>query len=442
MKKKRKKAEDNVAMENGIVIFPAFLIGHSELLYFMKSMEKQGLLDRVLPICSAEFINSADLHLPYYIIDNFKSFAATIERIDMWSRLHKLPFTGVMGIDEEEQFRISKGIAKYYGLEFFQDKTCYRSSNKYLLKSFFKEFHVPIGKYTLLSDPGDSEIHRIGFPNVLKPVSGTGSQFIFLNENKEQLEQNFHLLKTAALRAEGDGRFNRRNVTVDGKTFNLDPRRQFLLEQYINGDEYSCDFLVRDNNVQVIRAVKKFKGPYFGLFSAYHLLTFEGLEANRIDLEKLTDMCRGIAQSFSINQGICMVDFKLSDGEFKVLESSVRPGLSAFNHLMYKIYGYTSLAVLAKLKMGIPFDLQFPEESGSVIYIYNWREDILHNPKLPLEILHMHHFEIEEGPVVDPAFDRSQYLKGYVLIKNIEENKIPGVAAYLNGETSTLEENG
>jgi hypothetical protein len=442
MKEKRKKVEANVAAERGVVIFPAYLIGHSELLYFLKSMENQGLLDRVLPICSADFINSTDLHPPYYIIDNFKSFAAIIEKLDMWSKLHGLPFRGVMGIDEEEQFRISRGIAKHYGLDFYQGRTCFRSSNKYLLKTFFKQYQVPIGKYTLLSNPVDPEIRRVGFPNVLKPVSGTGSQFIFLNENMEQLERNFHLLSAAALRTDGDGRFNRRNVTIDGKTFSINPRKQFLLEQFIDGDEYSCDFLIRNNQVQIIRIVKKLKGPYFGLFSAYHLLTLEGLEINGIDLMKLMSLCRGISRAFSIEQGVCMVDFKMNDGKFKVLESSVRPGLSAFNHLMYEIYGYTSLAVLARLKMGIPTDIQFPGESGSVIYIYNWQEEILRNPGFPFDILHIHQFENEEGPVIDPDFDRSQYLKGYVLLKNIEEKKLPEVAAYLNGETSTLEENG
>lgn len=441
MSRKQKKDKVNVA-PNGMVIFPAFQIGHSELLYFLKSMEKQGLLSRVLPICPPGFINTVDFHLPYYIVDNFNSFAMLIEKLDMWFSKHRLPFAGIMGIDEEVQFRISRGIANHYGLDFYKGRTCFRASNKYMLKSFFKQYHVPTGKYTLLSNPDDPAIHRVGFPNVLKPVSGTGSQFLFFNENKKQLEQNFQLLSTAALHTDGDGRFNRRNVTVDGKTFSLDPRSQFLLEQFIDGDEYSCDFIIQGNTVEIIRVVKKLKGPYFGFFSAYHLLTLEELEKNGITLKKLNNLCHKIAQAFSIDKGVCMVDFKKFNGNLTVLESSIRPGLSAFNHLMYEIYGYTSLTLMAKLQLAMPIDIQFPIERGSVIYLYDWREDILRNPGIPLDILHIHKFEDEGGPVLDPAVDRSQFLKGYVLVKNLEEEKLPGVAALLNGETSRVEENG
>ena len=45
----------------------------------------------------------------------------------------------------------------------------------------------------------------------------------------------------------------------------------WLAEALVDGDEYSCDFLVHGDSVEVLRLVRKFAAPDFGFFRGFHL---------------------------------------------------------------------------------------------------------------------------------------------------------------------------
>ncbi len=430
---------------NGLVIFPAYEVGYSELLHFLKSMGNSGLLNRLLLICPAEFLTVHGVKVPYHIDDDFKSHTALVRKIESWALMNHFSFTGIIGVDEEEQFKLSKQIARYFKLPFYDDGTCSLASNKYLLKTAFKEHGVPTGDFALLSGLNDNGVERVGFPNVLKVLSGNGSQYLFRNENMEQLKENFHILKAAVRNIKGDPRFRKQHVFVNGQAVFLNPRRQFLLEVFTAGEEFSCDFAICDGVVQVVRVVKKIKGPYFGYFKGYHLLNETELERNDIDLARLKDLCESIARALAIDTGqtgVSMVDFKVQGREWYVLEASIRPGLSAFNHLMYEIYGYTSLFLLVKQRLGIPIDIRFPQENGAVVYLYarpgekiqTIDSSALESLKQTFHIIHIHTYEDagNGNGATDSVTDHSALLRGYVILKNIDGEKLPELADLLN----------
>ncbi|HLP44356.1 MAG TPA: hypothetical protein VK469_00310, partial [Candidatus Kapabacteria bacterium] len=175
---------------NTLVIFPAFEVGYSELLHFIKSMENSGLLNRLLLICPPDFFTMHRVQIPYHITDDFKSHDALVRKIGAWLKMNGFTLSGIIGVDEEEQFNLSKRIAQHFKLSFYNDKTCTTASNKYLLKIAFKKHGVPTGDFILLSGLDDPGIERVGFPNVLKVLSGNGSQYLFRSENREQLKEN------------------------------------------------------------------------------------------------------------------------------------------------------------------------------------------------------------------------------------------------------------
>lgn len=431
---------------NSLVIFPAFEVGYSELLHFLKSMDNKNLLSRLVLICPADFLSVLNVHrvkVPYYITDDFRSHATLVKKIQSWVKLNGFSFSGIISVDEEEQFKLSKRIARHFKLPFHADKTSAAASNKYVLKTAFKKHGVPTGDFTLFSSFKDADAERIGFPNVLKVLSGNGSQYLFRNETMDQLKDNFNILKTAARNIQGDPRFRLQHIMIDDQTITLNPRRQFLLEAFTAGEEFSCDFISQDGNVQVIRVVRKIKGPYFGYFKGYHLLNENDLEKYNIDLLRLKGLCERIALALNINTGVCMVDFKMQERDWNVLEASIRPGLSAFNHLMYEIYGYTSLFLMAQLQLNLPIDIRFPQENGAVVYLYGQPGEkfqaidasTLENLKQSFNILHIHIYESEVGnghEAVDSVTDHSALLRGYVILKNIDGEKLPELADLIN----------
>ncbi|MCU0284896.1 MAG: hypothetical protein MUF15_00730 [Acidobacteria bacterium] len=427
---------------NNLIIFPAFEVGYSELLHFLKSMENSSLLNKLLLICPADFFNAHPIQVPYHIPDDFKSHTNLVQNIATWLKSNGFNLSGIISVDEEEQFNLSKRIAQHFNLPFYRDHTCATAANKYLLKTAFKKHGVPTGNFIFFSGLNEPGIEGVGFPNVLKVLSGNGSQYLFRSENRKQLEENFHILKTAVSEIKDDPRFREQEVIIDGQTITLNPRQQFLLEAFSPGEEFSCDFVVQDNAVQVVRVVRKVKGPYFGYFKGYHLLAATELDAYNIDISRLKELCERIAAVFDITAGVCMVDFKMQGREWNVLEASIRPGLSAFNHLMYEIYGYTSLFLMAKLQLHIPINIYFPRENGAVVYLYgrpgtkihkNDTGIVLERLRQEFQVLHVHTYEEEIEPgAADSLTDHSALLRGYVILKNIDGEKLPGLADRVN----------
>jgi hypothetical protein len=433
---------EDLGLTTELIIFPAFNLGNSELCYFLKSLSDDGLLDKLLLICSRDFFTEFQSPVQHCIIDEFTSFPTLVKKIEAWGKEYGFRFKGVLSIDEELQFKLSKSIARHFGLEFHEDLTCFLASNKFLLKTFFQKYGVPSSGFSLLSTLDPERIRQVGFPNVLKVISGSQSQYIFYNENMKQLKKNFSRLKHAIARINGDPRFKKQSFFLEGRRITFNPKRQFLLEAYTPGEEYSCDFILQSHEVQLIRVAKKIQGPYFGYFNGYQLLNEEDLIQNHIDQANLVEICRRISQSLGLHTGLCMVDFKVHQGKISVLESSIRPGLSAFNHLMYAIYGYTSLALLAMQKMGMKISVRIPDSNGAVVYIYTLQKEI-HQPfdtseleklKVQLNILYIHKYEDKPTAGMAPDLDHSRLIRGYVLVKNPDKKDLAGLITLIHAK--------
>ncbi len=436
-----KNTNQNPTPTKELVIFPAYNMGHSELFHFIKSLADKELLERVLIICSMDFFASFPIHVPYYIADDFDALPRLVKKIEEWQKRYHFIFKSVLAIDEELHFQMSKTISEYFLLPFYDDYTCYLGSNKYLLKRSFLTYGVPTGDFALISHPQNPEIQQVGFPNVLKVISGTQSEYIFFNENQAQLIQNFSRLQEAVLATGEDPRFRQHSFIHNNEKISFNPREQFLLEAFVPGDEYSCDFIIDGEDIRLVRVVKKITGPYLGFFSGYQLLNDASLIEYNLDKKKLLDICRQIKQSLWAKTGVCMVDFKYHHSQFTVLEASIRPGLSAFNHLMYEVYGFTSLALAAMQRMGVHVPLSLPTETGAIVYLFSPPEhshakmDIkeLKKQAKKFHIIHIHTYEEEVGEVKDAEVNRSVLLKGYAVIKTNKLENLSQLAQEING---------
>jgi biotin carboxylase len=109
----------------------------------------------------------------------------------------------------------------------------------------------------------------------------------------------------------------------------------FLAEEYISGEEYSCDFIISNNRVQIIRLTRKLKDAKspFGTISGYKLSDCAAEGLNKKNLEDI--LCRG-AQALGMVEALCMVDFLVRDGEIVLLEMTPRPGGDCIPSLLKK----------------------------------------------------------------------------------------------------------
>jgi transcriptional regulator of met regulon len=110
---------------------------------------------------------------------------------------------------------------------------------------------------------------------------------------------------------------------------------------------------------------------------------------------------------------------------------------------MYEIYGYTSLFLMAKQRLGMPIDIRFPQENGAVVYLYaepgkkGEKIQTIDSPELEslkqtFHIVHIHNYEDAGNGAADSVTDHSALLRGYVILKNIEGEKLPELADFIN----------
>ncbi len=319
-----------------MILFPASYIPNEELSYSLIGKHKDVLL-----VCTRDFREDYNYD-GHYIVDDFSSTKLLISKIEEYIYKNDIKLQGIVGIDDEEQFLLTKALAEHFSLDFYTEEVLQIASNKYAMKKRFSACDVPSADYCMIETAEDN---KISFPNVLKPICGSGSEFVLFNKDMASLKRN--LLAFKASIDKDDKRF--RELQWGQKWF--DSRRQYLVEEFIDGQEYSCDFMVSGGRISLLRTVKKLPSSYFGLFGGYFLMNRDTMKSEGIEFEKLLEVCGKVATSLHIGEGVCMVDFKINrDGMF-VVECSIRPGFGTFIVLMQRVYGYSSIGAMIDLKM-------------------------------------------------------------------------------------------
>jgi len=408
--------------------------------YILTILEDMGN-ENVLPVLREDYAKKNKL-VEEYIADDFTSFDNLIKKIETWARLNDARFTGIIGIDDEDQFETVRRIAQHFGLDYYDNKTLIIASNKFLMKQQFEKNKVPTGAFALISDSNDKQVNKIGFPNVLKILTGNGSEFLFFNRDTEELKRNLEYMHKNISKLKDDEEYSgwfRKISFKDTKKIIFDPTREFLLEEYLNGDEYSCDFLLYNGQIKILRVVKKFKAKYFGYFEAFYLMNNDSISYYGIDIEKLKRVCRKIAKSLLIDaskgSNICMVDFMMVNGEIKVIETNIRPGISSFLPLMKEVYEYTSFRILSNSKIGLNIDCTIPHDEGLAVYLYcNKTGKIrkfdtckLEKLREELDIVDIIKSSTEGDVVSDTEVDHWGFICGTVHIRNPRREEIPSI---------------
>jgi hypothetical protein len=134
----------------------------------------------------------------------------------------------------------------------------------------------------------------------------------------------------------------------------VDPRRVFVIEEFVQGDEYSCDFAVDGDHVEIIRIARKILDPKqaFGTTLAYILPSPlpEGLEENSFRNQLGT-----AAKSLGLDRAICMLDFVVRDDRAFMIELAPRPGGDCIPPLLLNSCGTDILGCTLDFAEGHPF---------------------------------------------------------------------------------------
>lgn len=215
---------------------------------------------------------------------------------------HGLSLSGITCFDCESM-ELTARIAEAMSLAYPALEGIQNCRNKSRSKELWMANNVPCPRYRRVQSRDDVAdfFQVVASPCVFKPVDGSGSERVFRANTLSECLLAY-------------------DAVCDGRHSPI-----ALMEEYVQGTEYSCDFIIDHGRVDLIRLTRKIhaKGSVFGTIMAYDMIDF--LPEN-ISRKYFLTLLGNAAQALSVKRAICMVDFIIQGDDIRFLELAPRPG--------------------------------------------------------------------------------------------------------------------
>ncbi len=235
-------------------------------------------------------------------------------------RRYGLTPAGVVAYDCES-LELAAFLAQALELPFPSPDSVRASRSKFVSKHIWQRAGVPCPRAALIDGPAELRafLAEIKGPVVLKPLTGSGSELVFICREQTDCER--------AMALAGPQLAGHRDLRLypAGGEAGSDPRRVMCAEEFIHGLEYSADFRLEDGSVEIIRLAEKVPAPNqpAGTTLAYIV---PGRLPPEIEPGQLTRLLRDAARALGLDRTVGMVDFIIQDRRIFLLEMTPRPG--------------------------------------------------------------------------------------------------------------------
>jgi len=221
-----------------------------------------------------------------------------------------------------ESLEMAASLALAFNLPYPSVESIQRCRDKYISKTLWTENGVSCPKVRLVQSAAGvyDFLRELEGPCVVKPLTGSGSELVFRCATKKDCEKWACIMQKELK--------NRKTLRLYSNATSW-----FLAEEFVDGVEYSCDFIVREGGVDIIRLTRKIhaRNKPFGTIAGYALARYPADDFPGKALEET--LYRG-AVALGVADAICMVDFLVRGEEIFLLEMTPRPGGDCIPHLL------------------------------------------------------------------------------------------------------------
>ncbi|MGD9159844.1 MAG: ATP-grasp domain-containing protein [Desulfobacteraceae bacterium] len=278
-----------------------------------------------------------------------------------------------------ESLYLASRLAEYFNCPFPSSDAVLKSRNKFLSRRLWMKNGISTPESGTASNLADSLklFNRFNENAVLKPLTGSGSELVFHCTHEKDIIKAVEILETQLERRRSNPLFTLIMDPVSGEM--IDPCRLWIVEEYIDGPEYSCDFFMNNNSIHILRETEKIKdNDYpFGTVSGYIIPPYYAESKTR---EKIGYTMKNAASTLGFTWGYFMADFIVCDNQVSMIELTPRPGGDSLPDLIRESTGTNILKTYLDIMTGDTGILEsFPKPTGSYasIHLFSDREGVI-----------------------------------------------------------------
>jgi len=345
-------------------------------------------------------------------------------------------FHGVM-TRYEDYTALVAAIADNFNLPSSGYANALKSRNKYLMRKAFQKHKIPSADFVLIQKIEDAHgiIKRRGFPLILKQIAGIHSRYVFKIESEEDLIEKLDFLQNALANDESLLSENLRNYPAD---LNVpDPKKYFLLEEVLSGEELTVDALIYNNKIQTTPICKYVTSAEIG-FEDHHLpIRIMPYQLSEDDEKIIFNTVKKALQALKLNYCATHTEifFNPETKDCRLIEIASRAG--GFRSEMFEVSqgGDLDLAI-SQVVLNEEPDLSTKQNKFvAVVEVFASRDGFLEN--IDYEFLHEDEFvsnvtvNQDLGDEVGSAQNGGKYIVKFMLVKDSYEDCLNLAKKYL-----------
>ncbi len=276
-------------------------------------------------------------------------------------------------------------------------QTALELTNKAYMKRKLHENDIPTSRFIVLENATATAHYKFNYPVVIKPADSNSSKGITKVLDEKDVDE--------AIRY----------------SFSFSRSHKVVIEEFIDGVEFSVDVAVKDYEPHIVMVTKNIKMRQ----NENNFTIVKSLYPATNDLEvlyQIHDIANKIAIMYDIKNGPMLIQLIYNDENIHVIEFSARIGGGSKHHFIKKIKGFDLLSWFVNSLTGIPEEIKLNSHYNfaSVNYIYAdngiINEFVNFDQLLSDGIIEQYFHYKTVGTVVDNHISSSDRPAGYLIV--------------------------
>ncbi|MGV2929411.1 ATP-grasp domain-containing protein [Macrococcus capreoli] len=247
------------------------------------------------------------------------------------------------------------------------------------------------------------------YPVILKPLNDADSNNVYKCNNVTEFNQALENIRINCK--------NHIGITIG---------EHILVEEYLEGDEYSAEIVVQENILRFVSFTKKILPNNNHLYEIGHISNHQFSEK---ETQEIIDCLNEIIKLIDLDNAVIHIEFKYKDS-FKLIEINCRPGGDKIVDLVYLSFGIDLNEISFRLISGLDLPYNWSGLTSKKQFAINFfyvEKDLITKdyPNIP-ENLKSEIIEINKTNKLNKNFKKtiSNYNRyGYIISNYNEENQ-------------------